>query len=132
MSGELTRIDPKILNLIKGSFNDTGLPMPFVREIFLIETHVAGTAYQLLDDIDEQLQSSDVMVFKREPDNSYDEHAIAIYAETGRKLGYVPRKNNEIPARLMDAGKLIFGKLISKEWQGDWLNLTIQLFMRDF
>lgn len=132
MPGELIRIDPALLGLIKGSFNESGLPMPFVREIFLLETHVAGTAYQQLEKVEDLLQSSCILIFKREVENRHDALAISIHTETGHKLGYVPRRHNEIPARLMDAGKLIFGRLASKELQGNWLNLKIQLFMRDF
>ena len=43
--------------------------------------------------------------------------------EAGRLLGYVPRVKNEALARLMDAGKLLFGKIESKQWQGDWLQI---------
>ncbi len=32
----------------------------------------------------------------------------------------------------MDAGKLLFGKLESKTWQGEWLKVSVQIYMRDF
>jgi len=31
----------------------------------------------------------------------------------------------------MDAGKLLFGRLESKEWTGDWLNVSARVFLRD-
>ena len=34
-----------------------------------------------------------------------------------------PRAKNEALARLMDAGKLLFGRLEDKEWQGEWLKI---------
>lgn len=32
----------------------------------------------------------------------------------------------------MDAGKLLFGRLESKEKQGTWLKAQMRVFMRDF
>ena len=38
----------------------------------------------------------------------------------------------EVLARLMDAGKLLFGRLEAKSWVGGWLKLEIRVFLRDF
>jgi hypothetical protein len=32
---------------------------------------------------------------------------------------------------LMDAGKLLFGKLETKEWVEKWLKVTVRVFMKD-
>lgn len=131
MPGEIIQIDPKILSIIKGSFAESGLPRPFVQEIFLLELHVAGTSHQELGEIEEKLEATDVLIFKREPKNNNDTLAIAVYEENGNQLGYIPREKNEVLARLMDAGKLVFGKLIKKKWHNNWLKLDIKVFMRD-
>ena len=44
----------------------------------------------------------------------------------------MPRAKNEAFARLTDAGKLLFGKLESKEWVGDWLKAETRIYLRDF
>jgi len=31
----------------------------------------------------------------------------------------------------MDAGKLLFAKLESKAWQGDWLKAEVRIYLRD-
>ena len=72
------------------------------------------------------------LLLKREPANPHDPLAIMILDETGRQLGYVPRAKNEALARLMDAGKLLFGKLENKAWVGDWLKVAARIYMRDF
>jgi hypothetical protein len=55
-----------------------------------------------------------------------------IFEESGqRQLGYVPRAKNEALARLMDAGKLLFGRVESKDWRGDWLKIEARIYMRD-
>ncbi len=38
---------------------------------------------------------------------------------------------NEILSKLMDAGKLLFGRLDEKNWFGRWLKLDIQVYLRD-
>ena len=131
MDDAVVKIDPKLLALINGAFDKGGLLMPFTQEIFLIETHVAGTSHVPIKDMEPGLAVNDVLVFKREPENEHDALAIRIHDEKGHKLGYVPQAKNEILARLMDAGKLVFGKLVEKHWHEEWLKLEIKVFMRE-
>lgn len=123
--------DPSMLAILKGSFGKDGLALPFVQEIFLMQCHVAGTSYCDLDEVEKELNVADILVFKREPDNQYDNLAILIFDQSGNKFGYVPRAKNEVIARLMDAGKLLFGKLETKEWKDRWLKLGVRVYMRD-
>jgi hypothetical protein len=125
------KIDPAMLALMKGAFGKEGLPMPFTKEIFLIDTHVAGTTHRDVKDVEPNLTTGNLLCFKRDPKNKHDELAIKIHDEKGNELGYVPREKNEVLARLMDAGKLIIGKLEAKEWHGNWLKLTTRVFMRE-
>lgn len=108
-----------------------GLAAPFAKEIFLIETHVAGTSHIPAKEIEPTLKSGDSLVLRRESGNIHDQHAILILMESGDKLGYVPRDRNEILARLMDAGKFLFAQIESKEWHGDWLNVSARIYLKD-
>ena len=54
-----------------------------------------------------------------------------LHDDKGRKIGYVPRAKNEALARLMDAGKLLFGKLVAKEWKDNWLRIEVKIYLRD-
>ena len=56
---------------------------------------------------------------------------MAIYDQKERKLGYLPRAKNEVPARLMDAGKLLFGKIETSERIDQWLKITVRVYMKD-
>ncbi len=132
MEQSLVQIDPKLLALLHGAFGKDGGLQPFAREIMLIECHIAGTSYRDIKGIEPTLAVGSLLVLKREPDNAHDALAIMIADETGHHLGYVPRVKNEALARLMDAGKLLFGKLEKKEWVGDWLKVEMRVFMRDF
>jgi hypothetical protein len=71
------------------------------------------------------------LYFYREPENPYDKLAIVIKDENGNKLGYVPRDQNEILSRLMDAGKLIYAIIYGKNYINEWLEITMQIFMDD-
>lgn len=132
MSDSLVPFDKSILALLHGSFGKDGLALPFVQEIFLMQCHVAGTSHLDLEEVEESLEPTDLLLFKREPDNPYDELAILIFDQSGNKLGYVPKAKNEVIARLMDAGKLLFGKLEKKNWFDEWLKLDIRVYMRDY
>ncbi len=102
-----------------------------MREIFLLDCHVAGTSYLELEEIEKALSLRDTLILQREPDNPHDELAILIHNQNGEKLGYVPQVKNEVLARLMDAGKMVFGVLEEKEWRDKWLYLSIRIYMRD-
>ena len=131
MENSLALIDPALLALMHGSFGKDGGLMPFVREIMLVECLIAGTSHRALKEIAPTIAPGALLVLKREPANPHDPLAILIYAETGQNLGYVPRAKNEALARLMDAGKLLFAKLESKTWQGDWLKAEVRIYLRD-
>ena len=91
MAEELIKLDQwgSIAKLNNGS----GIIMPFVQELFLLECEIAGTGF--VKDIEEKakaLSEGTVVSLMREADNKYDALAIRIDDANGGKLGYVPRK----------------------------------------
>lgn len=129
---QLTALETQQLAQLHAHLSAGGqLAAPFAKEIFLIETHVAGTSFVPIREIEPTLAEGDTLVLRREPGNEHDPLAILILSGQGRKVGYVPRDRNEILARLMDAGKLIFARLEGKQWKGDWLRIKARVFMRD-
>ena len=127
----MVKIDPKYLESIRTSLDKTGLPKPFVQEVELLNCNIAGTTFLNLEDIEPKLKKHQLLVLKREPKNEYDGNAILILTEDGQKLGYVPQEKNEVLSNLMDAGKLLFGKLNEKTWVDNWLKLDVQVYLRD-
>ena len=108
------------------------MPMPFVREVFLLESNIAGLGF--ISAVQKKTSSLGVgspLVLRREPKNPYDALAIRIQNEQGEKLGYVPRRDNPILSRLMDAGKLLYAKVKEKKTTEDWLSISIGIYMRD-
>ena len=131
MSQAIVKIDPKYLEFVRTSLDEEGLPKPFVREVELLNCNIAGTTFLDLDEIEPELRKHQLLMLKREPKNKIDDKAILILTEDGQKLGYVPKKKNEVLSNLMDAGKLLFGRLNKKTWVDTWLKLDVQVFLRD-
>ncbi len=108
------------------------IPKPFEHDIFLFDSHIAGTTFiEGIEELEPHLKIDDRLDFFREPDNPYDKKAIVIKNTDGVKVGYVPREDNVIFSRLMDAGKLLFGKITYKEMKGKWLNIKIKIYLHE-
>ena len=132
MEQPLAKIDPAILALMHGSFGKDGALKPFAREIMLIECLIAGMIPRDVQTVEPDLVPGALLPLKREPENPHDPLAIMVFSEAGHHLGYVPRAKSEVLARLLDAGKLLFAKLESKSWQGDFLKVAAHIYLRDF
>ena len=121
-----------MVSLLHGKNGEVSMPKPFERDIFLFDTYVAGTSHvEGIEELEPHLQIGDRMAFFREPENPYDAQAIVIKTTDGVKIGYVPRQDNVIFARLMDAGKLLFGKITEKEKKGKWVRISIDIFLHE-
>ena len=104
---------------------------PLIQEIHLFVSYVAGTTH--LDDksVLDKIKAGDRLNLMRE-DNKYDEHAILIITESGKKLGYVPEKDNIVFSRLMDAGKKLIAKIKNIEKKGSFNQISIGIYLVDF
>lgn len=121
-----------LINLHHGKGGEIAIPMPFERDIFLFDTYVAGTSHvEGIEDLSPHLAEGDKLDFFREPNNAYDEKAIIIKNADGVKIGYIPKKDNVIFSRLMDAGKLLFGRIATKEWRDNWLKIDIKIYLHE-
>lgn len=122
----------ELVGLLHGKGGNLVVPKPFEKDIFLFDTHVAGTSHiEGIEELEPHLNIDDRLDFFREPDNRYDKEAIVIKTAGGVKIGYVPKQDNVIFARLMDAGKLLFGRISDKEKKGSWIKLDIKVFMHE-
>lgn len=120
-----------LIGLIHGG-GGSELPLPFERDIFLFETHVAGTTHiEGIHELEPQICIDGRLTFFRETNNATDEQAIVVKNSDGQKIGYVPQRDNAIFARLMDAGKLLFGKVSSKEFKGTWLKIGMKIYLHE-
>ena len=104
---------------------------PLTQEIHLFDSYVAGTTH--LDDpsVLASLKVGDNLSLRRE-DNKFDDYAILVLNENGAKIGYVPEKDNQVFARLMDAGKLLMAKAQRIEQKGSFTQISIGIYLVDF
>ena len=121
-----------LVGLLHGKGGQLTIPKPFEKDIFLFDTYVAGTTHiEGIEELANHLNVDDRLDFFREPDNPYDKKAIVIKTVNGVKIGYVPREDNIVFSRLMDAGKLLFAKISHKETKGKWVKIDIKLFLHE-
>jgi hypothetical protein len=126
MNESILPVTPGLLALL--SQPNTGIS-PFKQEIFLLEIVVAGTSFcKEAATIEPAILPEKILTMKREPNNQYDQFAIAIYCDNIR-LGFVPAEMNLVCSRLMDAGKIIFGRVVSKNWKNKWLQIRANVYM---
>ncbi len=107
--------------------------MPLMNEIFLSFTDIAGTRYVDNQDVFKGLEKNVPLLLEREADNKYDSNAIKVMTTDREKLGYIPKSDNSIYARLMDSGKILNARVYSC-YQDDYYNwsVSIKICMMDF
>ena len=130
MSNDITVKKSDLAKAI-GNGSVTDMLKPLVREIHLFDTFIAGTSYLEDKSVLAGVKVDDKVALRRE-DNKFDDKAILVLNEEGKKLGYIPEKDNEIFARLMDAGKLLSGKVNGIEKQGSFTKIGIGIYLVDY
>ena len=131
MSNEL--VEQKTGELVS-AINQQGIGemlKPLIREIHLFDSFVAGTTHLKDASVLEEIKVDDKLKLIRE-DNKFDSNAVMILTEDGRKVGYVPEKDNIIFARLMDAGKLLAAKITKINKRGTFYQISIGIYLVDF
>lgn len=119
-----------IIKILHTNIPGIEAPKPFSFEVFLFETHIAGTSYiNNIENIEKSIHIGDRLNFFREENNIHDNNAIIIKTINGDKIGYIPKKDNLIFSRLMDAGKLLFAKIHEIEKKDKWLKIKIKIYL---
>ncbi|MCY4584203.1 MAG: HIRAN domain-containing protein [Chloroflexi bacterium] len=131
MSKALSK-DELIRSLLRKSIGGVPMQIPFAQDIFLCHLHVTGTPYYDARTAKKRLEPGQRLTLRREPGNPHDEMAIEILTAEPLKLGYIPRRLNEIPARLMDAGKKLFLEVKAVKEYNDYIDIAVKLQMADF
>ena len=130
---EIVRIDEaNIISILNSGKGLSGIGKPFSNQIYLISARIAGSYYvDNIHELLEQMKEGSKLHFFREPENKYDNLAIVVKNHNKEKLGYVPREQNPILARLMDAGKLIYGTVKKIENDESYINVEMEIYMED-
>ena len=78
--------------------------------ILLQASPLAGFQYYGGKQVWAEMHEGDVLELVREPQNAYDSRAVRVEWH-GVKLGYVPRRDNESVARLLDRGNRLEARI---------------------
>lgn len=121
-----------LIDYLVNTGGDIDIPRPFEQDIYLFDTYVAGTTHvEGIEEIYSSLKIDDKLVFYREVENEHDPQAIRIETLGKEKIGYVPRQDNVVFSRLMDAGKVLFAKIKEKEMRGKWARIKIKIYLHE-
>lgn len=131
MSDDLVISKGNIVSVIEES-GITSLIQPLVKEIFLFDTYIAGISYIEDQSLFENLKVKDHLILRREVQNKFDDKAILVLNDHKQKLGYIPRMDNEIFSRLLDAGKLLTGTVKEIDMDHDFYKIKIDINLVDF
>ncbi len=130
MSNDITIDKNELITAIENT-SISDMIKPLVNEIHLFDTHIAGTVHledkTPLDDLEEGSKVS-----LRREENKFDDKAILVLDQDKRRLGYIPEKDNLVFSRLMDAGKLLVGKVNKIEHLGSFTKISIGIYLVDY
>jgi HIRAN domain len=100
------------------------------RRIYLLQNFVRGFAYYEGPKLLHIMKVGALLDLVREPNNEYDEFAIAIHYQ-GNKIGFVPAETNEILAKILDANLLKLQAEITfiKTKVQAWENTAIAIYV---
>lgn len=132
MSDIIKSTESGLVGLLHNKNSGLSIPKPFEKDVYLFDSHVAGTTFiPGIKELEPHLKIDERLDFFREPDNEYDPKAIVIKTTSGVKIGYVPKEDNVIFSRLMDAGKLLFGIITAKEIKHNWVKIDIKIYLHE-
>ena len=130
--GELTISDKAGLVSVAATQGLDTMIKPLVKEIHLFDTYVAGTSHLKDNSVLGEIKVGDKLTLRRE-DNKFDSKAILVLTSVGKRLGYVPEKDNVIFSRLMDAGKMLSATITEiRERSGNFKQISIGIYLVDF
>lgn len=86
-------------------------PASSASEIVLSHPLIAGFHYYDGYKTEKFLCINSPLVLKRQPGNAYDKNAVEVFFGTA-KLGYLPRRENKIIARMLDQGVEVKARIV--------------------
>lgn len=105
-------------------------PQQNAHQLLLLACQLHGSHYYdcltLLEN--QQLFVGEKLVLHREPTNEYDSYAIEVLSKNGIKLGYIPKKHNQVIATLMDQQCYVTA-YIDEIMTTEWEPVSIQVFL---
>ena len=133
MAGQsIIPVNPELIQKVDTPQGLGDLIKPLTREIHLFDSFIAGTSYLKDPEVLKKAAVGHTLTLRRESGNRFDSNAILILNADGEKYGYVPEKDNQIFARLMDAGKLLRAVIRTISKKGSFTQIGIGIYLVDF
>ena len=104
---------------------------PLVNEIHLFDTYISGTTRVKNKEVYASLHVGDKLILQKE-NSKFEDNGILVLNEKKELLGYIPEKDNQIFSRLMDAGKLLVGKVDSLSYSEYFQKIHIGIYLVDY
>ena len=79
---------------------------------------LAGFRHAAAAEVWPELRAGAQLALIREPDNAFDANAVRVEWR-GRKLGYVPRRDNAALAWALDRGEILHARISKVEWHAN-------------
>ena len=132
MGSLIKKEDNQLVTILHQNSNE--ISKPFEKEVYLLTSYIAGTRYiPGIEEIADELEIDEELKLYRDIKNEYDPKAIMVKTKNGTKLGFIPRHNNAVISRLMDAGKIIYAKVknIYNHEYIDAAKIDIDIYLKD-
>ena len=126
----LSNVDENVIARSIAGGTISSVVEPLIRQIHLFDTYVSGTMFIDEKDVLEKLSNGQEVSLEREK-NKFDENAVAILTSDRKKIGYIPEEDSAIFARLMDAGKLLRGRIQSIGSECGITKIVVGIFLVD-
>jgi hypothetical protein len=125
---ELIAINSNLLQKLNSGFQ---LSTVLDQEHLALVCFISGTQFYNLNKVKNKLVKNESLLLKRQADNEYDKLAVAVYINDVQ-IGHIPRRKNEMLARLMDSGKQFIAKIKNAETAGpSEYEIEIEVFLKD-
>ena len=99
------------------------------REIEIQRSPVAGFQYHQGEKLWRRLRPGAALELVREPDNPYDPRAVRLDWR-GRKLGYVPRRENTAVSQLLDNNQPLTARVVNlRESDNPWERMEFVVYL---
>lgn len=97
--------------------------------ILLQDSPLAGLQYHAGKALWPQMRVGDALTLVREADNPHDRNAVRVDWQ-GRKIGYVPRRENADVARFLDRGELLEARIARlAEVRDPWSRVRFEILI---
>ena len=97
------------------------------RSVLIQESPVAGFQFHSGEIVWSSLSVGAPLALKREPHNSHDSNAVAVYYQN-HKLGYVPRGENSAIAQMLDRGEHLKATIVKlSEGEDPWERIRLNI-----